>query len=92
MSHPEATVFRGHAGVLKSLDQDVAAFEGIRYQPHEFVAVGDHVMVPMRQTGRGKTSGVLIEEDIVTVWKLAEARRSSRASTGRNGRRSTPWG
>jgi hypothetical protein len=57
--------------VLKSLDRDVAAFEGIRYEPQELVAVGDHVMVPMRQTGRGKTSGVLIEEDIVTVWKLA---------------------
>jgi ketosteroid isomerase-like protein len=73
-SHPDATVFLGHDGLLKILELDSAIFEEIRYEPHEFVELGDHVLVPVHQAGRGKASGVLIDQDIVTVWRLAGGR------------------
>jgi ketosteroid isomerase-like protein len=68
-SHPEATVFWGHSGLLKAIEEDRATLE-LRYEPRAFVDLGDHVMVPMRQTGRGRGSGIEIDEELVTVWKL----------------------
>jgi ketosteroid isomerase-like protein len=73
-SHPEAGVYRGHTGMLRILGEDEAIFDSIRYEPHEFVEVGNHVIVLLRQTGRGRTSGIEVNEHIVTVWRLAGGR------------------
>jgi ketosteroid isomerase-like protein len=69
-SHPEPTVFCGHAGLLKCIEDDMAIFEGFRFEARAFVELGDYVMVPMRQTGRGRASGIPVGDDLVTVWKF----------------------
>jgi hypothetical protein len=40
------------------------------YEGRDFLANGPYVVVPIEQSGRGKSSAVGIEERIVNVWKL----------------------
>ena len=68
--HPDASVYEGREGFLRFADSDWAAFDEVIYEPQDFVASGDYVIVPIRQSGRGKGSDVGIEERIVNVWKV----------------------
>jgi ketosteroid isomerase-like protein len=40
------------------------AFEGFRLEPEEFIDAGDHVPVRLRYRGRGKASGLEIEQEV----------------------------
>jgi ketosteroid isomerase-like protein len=67
---PGATVYTGYEGLLKFAESDREVFENVRYEPADFIGAGDHVVVRIRQAGRGKASSVPVEEEIVNVWKL----------------------
>jgi uncharacterized protein len=67
---PGASVYTGHEGLLKFAESDSEVFENVRYEPSDFIATGDYVVVRIRQAGRGKASSVPVEEEIVNVWKL----------------------
>jgi ketosteroid isomerase-like protein len=66
---PDSRTYRGHDGVRELL----AIFEDVLdeqwYRPRELIPAGDLVVVPLRWGGRGKTSGVKIEEREET-WVL----------------------
>ena len=68
--HPEASVYEGHEGFLRFVDTDFAAFDEVRYEPQEFVVKGAYVVVPIKQSGKGKGSALGVEESIVNVWKV----------------------
>jgi ketosteroid isomerase-like protein len=68
--HPDATVYEGRDGFLRFSETDWEAFEEVVYEPQDFLANGPYVVVPIKQSGRGKTSALGIEERIVNVWKL----------------------
>jgi ketosteroid isomerase-like protein len=68
--HPDASVYEGREGFLRFADSDWAAFDEVIYEPQDFVASGDYVIVLITQSGRGKGSEVAIEETIVNLWKL----------------------
>jgi ketosteroid isomerase-like protein len=68
--HPEASVYEGREGFLRFTQTDWAVFDEVTYEPQEFVAMGEYVVVPIIQRGRGKGSALGIEESIVNVWKL----------------------
>jgi ketosteroid isomerase-like protein len=69
-SHPDASVYEGREGFLRFTETDWEAFEEVVYEPQDFLANGAYVVVPIKQSGRGKSSALPIEEDIVNVWKL----------------------
>jgi ketosteroid isomerase-like protein len=69
-SHPDASVHEGREGFLRFNETDREAFEEVVYEPQDFLANGPYVVVPIKQSGRGKSSALRIEEDIVNVWKL----------------------
>jgi ketosteroid isomerase-like protein len=69
-SHPEASVYEGREGFLRFNEADSEAFEEVVYEPQDFLDNGAYVVVPIKQSGRGKSSALRIEEDIVNVWKL----------------------
>jgi ketosteroid isomerase-like protein len=73
-SRPGADVYIGRTGFLRFWQSDREVFESVRYDPREFIEVDDHVVVPIRQTGRGKGSKVPVEEEIVNVWKVRDGR------------------
>jgi ketosteroid isomerase-like protein len=68
--HPDATVYEGPAGFLRFSETDWEAFEDVIYEPQDYLVNGPYVVVPIKQRGRGKSSALGIEEDIVNVWKL----------------------
>jgi uncharacterized protein len=68
--HPEASVYEGHEGFLRFAQTDWDAFDEVTYEPQDFAAHGEFVVVPIRQRGTGKGSALGIEESIVNVWKL----------------------
>jgi ketosteroid isomerase-like protein len=69
-SHPDASVYEGHDGFLRFSEADWEAFEDVVYEPQDFFPIGAYVIVPIKQRGKGKSSALAIEEDIVSVWKL----------------------
>lgn len=71
---PDASVYEGHDGWAKFMETDLEAFENVSYEPLRFVETGPYVVVPIRQTGRGKRSALDVEESIVNVWKLRAGR------------------
>lgn len=73
-NRPGATVYTGHDGLILFAKSDFDAFEDVRYDPREFIHVGDYVVVPIRQSGRGNFSQVPVEEDIVNVWKFRDGK------------------
>src|SRR5215207_7069995 len=72
--HPEASVYEGREGFLRFAQTDSAAFDEVSYEPQDFVARGKYVVVPIKQSGRGKGSAVGIDESIVNLWKLRDGK------------------
>jgi ketosteroid isomerase-like protein len=72
--HPESSVYEGSEGFLRFAETDWAAFDEVTYEPQDFVAMGEYVIVPIKQSGRGKGSSLGVEESIVNVWKLRDAK------------------
>jgi ketosteroid isomerase-like protein len=73
-SHPDASVYEGAEGFLRFSETDWEAFEDVVYEPQDFLANGAYVVVPIKQSGKGKSSALAIEEGIVNVWKLRRGR------------------
>ena len=67
---PDPQVYRGHAGVLQSLGVSQATFEGLDLVPEEFIDAGDRVIVVFRFQGKGRESGVPIDERLAHVWTI----------------------
>jgi ketosteroid isomerase-like protein len=69
-NRPGATVYEGREGLLRFAQSDQEVFDNMHYEPVEFIDAGEYVLVRNRQTGRGKASGLPVEEEIVNAWKL----------------------
>jgi ketosteroid isomerase-like protein len=67
---PDPQSYEGIPGVRKALGQLMEDFDDYRMEPQEFVDGGDRVVVVVRQTGRGKASGAVVEGTIVHLWEL----------------------
>jgi hypothetical protein len=65
-----ASVYEGPEGFLRFAQTDWGAFDEVTYEPQDFVARGAYVVVPIKQSGKGKGSALGVEESIVNVWKL----------------------
>jgi uncharacterized protein len=50
------------------------AFEGFRIEPLDVTANGPFLVACVRQSGRGRSSGVKIEIDLVHVWTVENGR------------------
>ena len=70
----EASVYEGPEGFLRFAETDWAAFDEVSYEPQDFLARGPYVVVPIKQSGRGKGSALGVEESIVNVWKLRDGK------------------
>jgi uncharacterized protein len=71
---PGAGVYTGHDGLLEFRESDRDVFENVRYEPCDFIDAGNHVVVRIRQAGRGKASSVPVEEVIANLWKLRDGK------------------
>jgi len=42
----------------------------VQFEPEQFVEAGDLILVVLRQTARGRTSGAALEQSINHVWRI----------------------
>lgn len=63
-------VYRGHAGVKRFIEGQQAVLDDMRVEPEEVIEVGDHTVVPVRLTGRGRDTGIPLEYRFVHVFRF----------------------
>jgi ketosteroid isomerase-like protein len=63
---------RGREAVRRWLGDLSSAFDEVRFEPERYLDAGDAVVVPTRQTMRGKDSGVAVVNRVIVVWHLSD--------------------
>ena len=71
---PEGGTHYGRDSFFKWAASWTESFDGFRIEPLESLVEGDHVVMVLRQSGRGRASGVEFETDLVHVWKVSGLR------------------
>ena len=66
--------FRGPEALLEWMDDGDDAFDDFSVELLEVEERGEHVVVSMRQRGRGKASGAEVDDQITHVWTLRDGR------------------
>jgi len=70
----EPDIYRGREDVRRYVVMLAKDFEGLRVEPDEPIAVGEHVIVPARLTGRGRLSGAPIDATFTMLFSLREGK------------------
>jgi uncharacterized protein len=68
------TPLHGHAGFLENLNQLTEVFDEIQVEPEEFVEAGEHLVVVIHTSGRGRSSGITIENRVAHVLTLRDGK------------------
>ena len=63
-------VYRGRTEIETVLRHQMEVFDEWHIEALEFIDAGDQVVVPVRVTGRGKGSGVLVDATHARVWEI----------------------
>jgi ketosteroid isomerase-like protein len=71
---PDAKVHIGMDGVLEALGVWADAWDEWRIELNEYVDAGERVLVRGRQWGRGKHTGVLVEQPLCLVYLLRDGK------------------
>jgi ketosteroid isomerase-like protein len=71
---PDPQVYRNHQGFLDNIREWSEVFEELRYEPEEFVEVGDRLLVIVLVSGRGRESGAGFEQRQAHVWTIREGK------------------
>jgi hypothetical protein len=71
---PDAGTYHGHAGALEALRQTDDFFDDVEMAPEEMHESGDQIVVVLTLRGRGRESGVPVEERIAHLWTVREGR------------------
>ena len=66
----EGTTYRGHDGLRRYERDRNDAWEELRFEADEFIEAGDHVVVVGLLTGRGRGSGVQVDQPVALALEL----------------------
>jgi ketosteroid isomerase-like protein len=69
---PEGRVYHGREGVAEAMRVWTGTWEGWRVRTEELVDAGDKVLLVVRESGRGKGSGLEIDQQVFIVFELRE--------------------
>ena len=69
---PDGQLYEGHEGVRTGMRRWLGAWAEYTMEVDEYVDAGDSVVVFFRESGRGKGSGVRIEQSVAGVWTLRD--------------------
>jgi ketosteroid isomerase-like protein len=70
--------YRGPDALLEWMDEGDDAFDDFSVELLDVEELDGHVLVSMRQRGRGKASGAEVDDHITHVWTLADDGRATR--------------
>ncbi len=71
-SSPIGGTYRGHDEVRRYVEDWLATFENVRIEVDEVTEAGDEVLVVVRGHGRGRGSGVEVNNHFCQVWAVRE--------------------
>jgi ketosteroid isomerase-like protein len=71
---PQAGTHRGRDSFAQWAASWAESFEDFRIEPLDVLVEGDHVVMVLKQSGRGRASGVEFETDLVHVWTIGGLR------------------
>lgn len=75
---PDPQTYRGRAGVLEALASSDESFDEFTMTPLRLEGVGErHVVVVLRMSGRGRGSGVPVEEEIAHLWTVEDGKATT---------------
>jgi ketosteroid isomerase-like protein len=76
VDEPDAGVYRGRDGLRSLIELWLEQFEDLRCEGMEYLDAGDWVLVPCRLRGRGRGSGIEIDEPYVFAHHFGPDGRS----------------
>jgi ketosteroid isomerase-like protein len=62
--------YQGKAELRRFWDEWLENWQEYRVDPHEFIEAGDEILVRAGQTGRGKLSGIEVDQDLFQVFRV----------------------
>ena len=68
----EPDTYRGPEGVRRYFDSFYDAMDEVRFEPREFRAKGERVIVPAELMARGRATGIEVRQEVVMVWSLRD--------------------
>lgn len=72
---PEGQVYHGHAGIREAFRIWLGAWQDYRQEWDEIIDGGDEMVVVIgRERGRGKASGVEVEQEVFAVWTMLDGK------------------
>ncbi len=71
---PDRSVYRQHEGFLANIESVQQIFEGWHLEPLSFVENGEKLLVEVRQSARGKGSGLEVEDHLLHVWTIRDGK------------------
>jgi ketosteroid isomerase-like protein len=67
-------VYRGYDGFRRYVEVVDEMWDDFEFHPEEFIDAGDHVVVAVRISGKGRESGVQTEMRLFNVWTLRDGK------------------
>jgi ketosteroid isomerase-like protein len=71
---PDAATYHGRTGVRTLFTTLLEAFDDVQYEIEEIIDRGDHTVVVLLQSVRGRGSGISMGARTVHVWEMHEGR------------------
>jgi len=71
---PEPDTYRGHDGMRRYFDSFHDAMSEIRFHQERLREAGTAVIVELRLTARGRTTGIAVEQHLAQVWTVSDGR------------------
>ena len=71
---PEAGAHRGRDGFERFLRSWIESFDDFRVVPERVVERGDELVVVVRQSGTGRSSGLRVDARLAHVWTVADGK------------------
>jgi hypothetical protein len=68
---PGGGTYHGRQGVIQAFTTWTGAWEDYRVEVEELTDLGEHVLATTHHYGRGKGSGIEVEQKIFQVWTLS---------------------
>jgi uncharacterized protein len=71
---PEPDTYRGHDGIRRYFDSFRDAMDQIRFDPANFREAGVSVVVAVRLSAKGRSTGIAVEQHLGQVWTIRDGK------------------
>jgi ketosteroid isomerase-like protein len=69
---PDTDQYQGREELVRGTRLVLEAYKGFRFTAEEMVDLGERVFVRVRLTGRGKTSGIELDQPVYHLWTFRD--------------------